>query len=91
MIVLCWLYKFSIKFSIVGCAKFGADYYVFSCTHSWEPMKLSGKSWQLVTIIHKEGDGYIFCGSHSQGYDHICYCHVWFDFAIIDITCTLNA
>jgi hypothetical protein len=36
-------------------------YYVHICTHNWELVKLSGKSWQLVTFIHKEGDGQMFC------------------------------
>jgi hypothetical protein len=57
MIVLCWFQEFSIKFCVVGCVEFGANYYVFICTHSCEFMKLSGKSWQFVIVIHKEGDG----------------------------------
>jgi hypothetical protein len=61
MTFLCWFQEFNIKFCVVGCVEFGTNYYVFIYTHNWELMKLSGKSWQLVTIIHKEGDGQILC------------------------------
>jgi hypothetical protein len=61
MTILCWFPKFSMKFCVVSCEEFGADYYVFICTRSWELMKLNGKSWQLVTVIHKENDGQILC------------------------------
>jgi hypothetical protein len=28
-----------------------------------------GKSWQLITAIHDEGDDLTLCGCFSQGYD----------------------
>ncbi len=61
MTVLCWFQEFNIRFCVVHFVEFGAYYYVFICTHSWEFMKLSGKSWQLIIVIHKEGDGQILC------------------------------
>jgi hypothetical protein len=45
MIVLCRFQEFSVKLCVVDCVEFGANYYVFICTHSWELMKLNGKSW----------------------------------------------
>jgi hypothetical protein len=44
-------------FCVIGCMEFGADYYLFIYAHSWDFMKLNGKSWQLIIAIHKEGDG----------------------------------
>jgi hypothetical protein len=36
---------------------------MFLFTPTIELMKLSGKSWQVVAISHKEGDGQIFVSS----------------------------
>jgi hypothetical protein len=42
------------------CPKYRADYHLLPLPSGAD--EVSGKSWQLVTSLHGEGDGLIFCG-----------------------------